>query len=173
MKTNSIIKFSSLTFVLSLSACASNTPSRMGAAASSPLSDLNVMRSEIPAVLVDAQKHPYLVPVDQHCEAISVEIHKLDEVLGADLDTPASANSPSLIERGSEVAEDEAVGAVQRTAEGLIPFRGWIRKLSGAERYSKQVSASIAAGSIRRAFLKGVAASQNCSWQAPPQAALR
>ena len=37
---------------------------------------------------------------------------------------------------------DQAVGAVQRTAQDLIPFRGWVRKLSGAERYSKKVAAA-------------------------------
>ncbi|MGZ5182034.1 MAG: hypothetical protein ACXWC2_16235, partial [Ramlibacter sp.] len=58
-------------------------------------------------------------------------------------------------------------GAVQRTAEGLIPFRGWVRKLSGAERYSKKVAASITAGSVRRGFLKGFAASEHCPSPSP------
>lgn len=167
---SSIIRFTCIALILSLSACASNTQSRMGTAATTPLNDLNIIRADIPDVLLDAQKHPYLLPAASNCEAISIEIHKLDEVLGADLDAPASENRPSLLDRGSDLAEDQAVGAVQRTAEGLIPFRGWIRKLSGAERYSKRVSASIAAGSIRRAFLKGIGTSQNCSWLAVPQA---
>jgi hypothetical protein len=72
------------------------------------------------------------------------------------------AAPPSLLDRSSDFAEDQAVGAVQRTAEGLVPFRGWVRKLSGAERYSKKVSASITAGSVRRAFSKGFAAAQHC-----------
>jgi hypothetical protein len=117
-----------------------------------------------------AQQHPYLVPVDGNCAAIIAEIHKLDEVLGADLDAPASDDTPSLLDRSGDFAEDQAVGAVQRTAEGLVPFRGWVRKLSGAERYSKKVSASITAGSVRRAFLKGVA-SQHCSSYPPLQTA--
>lgn len=145
----------------------------MGNAATTPLSDLNIVRADIPEILVDAQKHPYLAPADSNCETLVVEIHKLDEVLGADLDTPASDNKPSLLDRGSEVAEDQAVGAVQRTAEGLIPFRGWVRKLSGAERYSKRVAASITAGSVRRAFLKGLAASRDCTWGAAPKTAAR
>jgi hypothetical protein len=52
---------------------------------------------------------------------------------------------------------------VQRTAEGLIPFRSWVRKLSGAEKHAKQVSACVAAGTARRAFLKGLATSQHCT----------
>jgi hypothetical protein len=134
----------------------------MGSAASAPLSDLNIIRADIPDILADAQQHPYLVPADASCAMIAAEIGRLDEVLGADLDVPASAGSPSLLDRSSDFAEDQAVGAVQRTAEGLVPFRGWVRKLSGAERYSKKVSASITAGAVRRAFLKGFAAAQHC-----------
>jgi hypothetical protein len=37
-----------------------------------------------------------------------------------------------------------------------------VRKLSGAERYSKQVAAAIAAGTVRRAFLKGMAQASAC-----------
>jgi hypothetical protein len=162
MKINSITKFSSIAILLALSACASETKSRVGTAATTPFSDLNIIRADIPEILAEAQHHPYLAPDGNNCEAIAIEIHKLDEVLGADLDAPASENRPSLLDRGADVAQDQAIGAVQRTAEGLIPFRGWVRKLSGAERYSKRVSASITAGSIRRAFLKGIAASQNC-----------
>lgn len=173
MKTNGMTKLASLAVLAALSACASDTPSRMGTAATTPLSDLNIVRADIPDILVDAQKHPYLAPLDSNCEALASEIHKLDEVLGADLDVPASDNKPSLLDRGSEVAEDQAVGAVQRTAEGLIPFRGWVRKLSGAERYSKRVAASITAGSIRRAFLKGLAASRDCAWNTAPKTAAK
>lgn len=68
-----------------------------------------------------------------------------------------------LIERGTDAAGGAAVGALRRTAEGVIPFRGWVRKLTGAERYSKRVAAAIAAGTVRRAFLKGLSVAQNCN----------
>jgi hypothetical protein len=163
MTKTSISKLASIACLLALSACASDTKSRVGTVATTPFSDLNIVRADIPEVLAEAQHHPYLAPANNDCDAIAIEIRKLDEVLGADLDTPASDNKPSLLDRSSEIAEDQAIGAMQRTAEGLIPFRGWVRKLSGAERYSKKVSASITAGSIRRAFLKGIASSQNCA----------
>ena len=63
-----------------------------------------------------------------------------------------------LLERGA----DAAGNALQRTAEGVVPFRGWVRKLSGAERYSRQVAAAIAAGTVRRAFFKGLGQAQGC-----------
>ena len=47
---------------------------------------------------------------------------------------PESAFDSGLIERGSDAVENSAIGALQSTAEGIIPFRGWVRKLTGAER---------------------------------------
>lgn len=163
------IKLGLLTLSLSLVACASKTQSQIGSAATTPLSDLNIVKVDIPEILEIAKKKPYLLPADQNCSAIAIEVHKLDQVLGPDLDAPVSETDPSLLDRGTEAAENTAVGALRSTAEGLIPFRGWVRKLSGAERYSKRVSSAISAGSMRRAFLKGVGASQACSWVTPPQ----
>lgn len=79
-------------------------------------------------------------------------------MLGPDLDAPATAGNPGLLDRG----EDAATGALQRTAEGVIPFRGWVRKLSGAERYARHVSAAITAGGVRRGFLRGMASAKAC-----------
>lgn len=53
----------------------------------------------------------------------------------------------------------------------MIPFRGWVRKLTGAERYSRKVSAAIAAGAIRRAYLKGLGQAAGCAAPAAPRTA--
>jgi hypothetical protein len=143
----------------------------MGDAAMSPLGDLNIVRTKIPEVLQEAQRHPYQLPPGRNCAVIAAEIASLDEVLGADLDAPAPENSPTLTDRGSDVVADQAVNAVQRTAEGLVPFRSWVRKLTGAERHARQVAAATNAGSVRRAFLKGVAVSRHCPAQAPTRTA--
>jgi hypothetical protein len=119
-------------------------------AATTPLSDLNVVRADIPPVLAAAQKAPYTAPADKSCAALTTDVQALDAALGADLDAPATGSNPSLIERGAN-------DALRNTAEGVIPFRGWVRKISGAERYSREVAAAIAAGTIRRAYLKGIA----------------
>jgi hypothetical protein len=149
-----------------LAGCAAGSADRTGAAvgqaATTPLSDLNVVRAEIPPVLVAAQKAPYAVPGDKSCAAIGAEVQALDAALGADLDTPATHANPSLIERS-------ASDALRRTAEGVIPFRGWVRKLSGAERYSREVAAAIAAGTIRRAYLKGLGGNAGCDAPAAPR----
>ena len=93
----------------------------------------------------------------------------LDAVLGADLDAPPRSDDPGLVERGGTAVGDAAVGAFRRTAEDVVPFRGWVRKLSGAERYSKEVAAAIAAGTIRRGFLKGLGQAAGCTAPAAPR----
>lgn len=171
MNKRPILAAASIAVFLSLGACASDTAKRMGGAATTPLSDLNVVRSDIPPVLLQAQEQPYRAPAEPNCVAIALEIHSLDQVLGPDFDAPPLEEDASMTRRVTELANDQAVRAVQRTAEDLIPFRGWVRKLSGAERHSKRVSTAIAAGSARRAFLKGMAAAGNCLWRTLPQQA--
>jgi hypothetical protein len=148
-----------------LAACAGAPKSSVTDAATTPLSDLNIVRAEIPAALVAAQKQPYALPADAGCVGLLAEVRALDEVLGPDLDTPATASNPGLIDRGGQAA----VGAMRNAAEGVVPFRGWVRKLSGAERYANNVAAAIAAGTVRRAFLKGIGSARACS-TTPPKA---
>lgn len=145
-----------------LGGCAAAPTDKVGQAAVTPLNDLNLVQAPIPEVLQQAQSAPYAKPADLACPRLSALVKALDEVLGPDLDAPAHPNNPGLIERGEHLAGDAAGDALKRTAEGVIPFRGWIRKLSGAERYSKQVAAAIAAGSVRRGYLKGLMAAQTC-----------
>lgn len=154
---------------LALGACASTNGSQgVTDAAATPLSDLNLVKAEIPPVLAQALKSPYQAPTGPGCETIVAEVTQLEAVLGADLDVPPSAARPSLIERGSSAAGEAAVGALRGAAEGVIPFRGWVRKLSGAERYSREVAAAIAAGSVRRSYLKGVGQARGCAAPAAP-----
>lgn len=137
-------------------------PSRSQAvadAATTPLGDLNLVRGDIPPVLVAARHNPYGPPSAPGCGALGADIQALDAVLGADLDTPPPPDDPGLVERGSQVAVDALRGA----AGGVVPFRGWVRKLSGAERYERGVAAAIAAGTVRRAYLKGLGQAQGCA----------
>lgn len=157
-----------LGMVCTLAACASQRADRVTEAATRPLGDLNLVREEIPDVLRQAQAQPYQLPAQVDCVSLVQRVHELDGVLGADLDTPPTKDNPGLIERGTDAAENAAIGALARTADGLIPFRGWVRKLSGAERHSRKVEAAIAAGTVRRAFLKGVATTKDCAWRPAP-----
>jgi hypothetical protein len=156
MKTTLLI-----VMAIALVSCA-NGEKNVRDAATTPLSDLNVVRADIPPVLAAAQKAPYSAPADKSCGALTADVQALDAALGADLDTPATGSNPSLIERGAN-------DALRSAAEGVIPFRGWVRKLSGAERYSRDVAAAIAAGTIRRAYLKGLGAAAGCAAPAAPR----
>ncbi|MDR2196233.1 MAG: hypothetical protein LBE50_06610 [Gallionellaceae bacterium] len=135
----------------------------LGHAVVTPLNDLNLVRDKIPPILSAARKAPYALPEETDCDALAASIAELDAVLGADLDAPSGDSNVSLVERGAEELGDAAVDAVRSTAKDVIPFRSWVRKLTGAERHSRQVTAAIIAGTGRRAFLKGVAAGKGCA----------
>jgi hypothetical protein len=136
---------------------------RMGQAAMTPLRDLNVVREAIPPALHAATKGPYAAHASVGCEAIVADLAALDEALGADFDDPNIREKPSLLTRGIGLAENAGVSAVRRTMEGFVPFRSWLRELSGAEKHSKQVAAAITAGSVRRAYLKGRRDAMGCA----------
>ncbi len=139
-------------------------------AATAPLSDLNLVQAKIPPALRTAHAAPYAVPATPGCEALGGELAALDEALGPDLDAPAGAPA-NWRERGQDAAGDAAVDALRNTAEGVVPFRGWVRKLSGAERHSREVAAAAAAGTARRAFLKGLGQAAGCAPPAAPRQA--
>src|SRR5690348_15184071 len=116
--------------VLSLSAC-STQQNRIQEISTTPLRDLNIAKSEIPTVLRDAMGNPYKLPSDLSCKALQSQVEDLDEQLGPDLDVPPE--KLGHMEAGREALSDAATGALQNTVEGAIPFRGWLRKLTGAE----------------------------------------
>jgi hypothetical protein len=151
-----------LVLAFALSACASDDQTRVTDAATSPLSDLNLIRTKIPPVLLDARKQPYAVPPAATCEDLVAKVHELDAVLGPDFDAPPSGHETGLVEQGTNEAKNVAIGALRSTSESIVPFRGWVRRLSGAERHSREVAASIVAGTVRRAFIKGLMVSKPC-----------
>lgn len=140
----------------------------VGQAVTAPLSDLNLVQAPIPSVLKDAQKSPYALPVDAGCDSLAAQVRAFDEVLGTDLDAPPTPGDPGLVARGTKEVGNAAAGALKSAAEGIVPFRGWVRKLTGAERYSKEVAAAIAAGTVRRAYLKGLGDARGCAAPAAP-----
>lgn len=151
----------SVLLALPLTSCTTSKQSSMTDVAVSPLNDLNLMQTEIPVILLAAKKAPYVLPSNQNCLSLELNIRALDEVLGPDIDV-VSTDVDSVLDKGADVVEDTAIGSMRRTIEGVVPFRGWVRKLSGAERYSRQVATALTAGNVRRAFLKGLRVSKAC-----------
>jgi hypothetical protein len=180
MHNTSALTLLAAALALSLVGCASPDTAKGAAkegvqiqkAVEAPLADLNLVQEKIPPVLQAAVKAPYALPSERTCPAIANEVRGLDAALGADLDTPPTVTNPGLVERGSNMVGDAANDALRGAAESVIPFRGWVRKLDGAERHSKEVAAAIAAGSVRRAFLKGVGQALGCQAPAAPMQAL-
>lgn len=133
-------------------------------AATAPLRDLNVIRAKIPDILLQALDDPYARPPRSFkCSALAALVRPLDEVLGPDLDR-VPAGDEDLLERGKSTA----LGTAADLASGAIPFRGVVRKLSGAEAHDRLVQAAIIAGNVRRAYLKGLGEAKGCPPPATP-----
>ena len=108
-------------------------------AAAAPLYDVNVLKTKIPVALVAAEAHPYILPAPDTCAGIAQEVEILDDSLGPDLDTLPDESNPSLLDRSGQIAEGAAVDIVRGGAQSLVPFRSWIRRLSGAQRADRVV----------------------------------
>ena len=140
-------------------------------AAQAPLRDLNVVRTKIPDVLLQATTDPYKrppispkAPKAAQCAQLAELIKPLNQALGRDLDTPLKEGDDDLLGKGRETA----LGAAASLASDAIPYRGWVRKLTGAERHDEQVRAAITAGAVRRAYLKGLGEARGCDPPATP-----
>ena len=136
-------------------------------AVTAPLEDLNLRQKDIPPVLARAVSAPYDIQGFTRCEPIAAEIGRLDAALGPDLD---EAPPPDSRSRGKKVADGAwkaGVTEVRDQTQNTLPFRGWIRRLTGAARHDRAVEAAIRSGGIRRGYLKGVGMRMNC---APPAA---
>ncbi len=139
-----------------------------GDAVTAPLEDLNLKREEIPQILQNAIEKPYDLTGLDHCEAIAAEVGKLNALLGEDFDEPPPPKDDrNMTQKGEGMANNAAVGAVRGAARSIIPFRGLVRQVTGADAHQKQVDTAIQAGKVRRAYLKGVGMNKNC---APPAA---
>jgi hypothetical protein len=145
---------------LTLSACASKEQQNIGDIAATPLRDLNISKVEIPEMLQAASNNPYQTPASMSCPSLLEQVSALDELLGPDVDAPEEKLARDAMAR--EALGKAATGALQNTVEGAIPFRGWLRKLSGAERHSRHAQEAVLAGKVRRGFLKGIMQSQDC-----------
>jgi hypothetical protein len=122
----------------------------LGSAVAAPLRDINVVRSEIPALLTKAQTDPYAPPA-MGCAPLKAEIAQFDEVLGDDYDD-RSDDAKS----GQGGMARPVLGVVASTITDVIPMRGWVRRLTGAERHDQMVRDAIKAGFVRRGYLKGL-----------------
>ena len=138
-------------------------------AMTAPLRDVNVIRTKIPRVLLEAMDDPYKRPVRADCASLITIIQPLDAALGEDIDSNPPTEDEDLMDRGRKAAGEAALGAMASAAQDMIPMRGWVRKLTGAEKHDRLVQSAIASGAVRRAYLKGLGESRGCNPPATPQ----
>ena len=158
-----------LVLSISVAACSSGrtADTRRGVtdAAYSPLRDVNLIRPEIPIVLRNLH-YPYSTATLTDCAAVTREIGNLDAVLGPESYQPGP--NRNIWDRSGDFVEEQAIEAVQGTAQDLIPFRSWVRRISGASRAEREALRAVANGQQRRTFLRGYGASLGCPSMIPP-----
>ena len=122
-----------------------------------PLTDLNLNQDEIPPLLVESRNNPYASDGIGGCADIRDRVADLDAILGDDYDTLAPTER-----------QLSATSVASRVVGSFIPFRGIIRELSGANDRQRDFREAIAAGMMRRAYLKGRGESLGCDYPASP-----
>jgi hypothetical protein len=154
---------------VALAACSTgrtaDTRRGVSGAASIPLRDVGLIRPEIPLLLRNLQ-YPYSTATLADCAAVTREINQLDSVLGPESYQPGP--NRNIWDRSGDFVEEQTIQAAEDTAEDVIPFRSWVRRISGASRAERDALRAVANGQQRRTFLRGYGASLGCPNMIPP-----
>lgn len=133
-------------------------------AVQTPLRDVNLVRPEVPEILKGIG-YPYSQDApSQGCPAIALEIGRLDAVLGEESYQPGQERG--LVTRAGDYAENYAAGQLADAAD-IVPYRSWVRRLSGASRAESRAAGAYAMGEMRRTFLRGYGAALGCPGVVP------
>lgn len=137
-----------------------------GDAAASPLKDVNLIRDTAPEEFKKI-KNPYNVDPEISCDEIAVEVTRLNELLGRDWDIPPP-DKKGMRDRAADGASTAFLDTVASTASGIIPYRGIVRTVTGANSHATKVRKAYERGSHRRTFLKGMGLIKACDYPAAP-----
>lgn len=143
------------------------TQAGFGDAAMAPLTDLNLRRTEVPALL-EAIKSPYEPIAVVNCQAIGAAVTNLTNILGRDSDA-SPAPEASLSDQAGSGAANLTLNTVSSTMTDFIPFRSIVREATGASAHERKLRAAYERGVTRRAYLKGVGAQLGCAPPAAPE----
>jgi hypothetical protein len=127
---------------------------------SEPFEDVGLKRDAIPERLALLVPDPYQLPVQPVCPNVRDEIAALDELLGIQAKDDGT-HPQALRDEGASVIEKQALTMLRGEVQ-ILPFRGVVRRVSGADRHARRVIRAYEAGDQRRAFLKGIAAAYGC-----------
>ncbi len=144
-----------------------DTSQSVSSVAQSPLNDLNLLRQKIPTILLTAILDPYAPLPRLTCRTLTAEINDLYVALGRDFDDPSPLKDRSV--RGMAAPGGEGLKLMHSAAQIFIPYDGFVRTLSGAQKHDDHVMAAINAGNARRAYLKGLGEARNCPTPAAPR----
>ncbi len=171
MAVKSILRLGVIVLALAATACASRaqtgdddtradrTRRGIAGAAQQPLRDVGLVRPDIPDLL-ENMRYPYsTLSLAGGCPNVQYEIGQLDAIIGGENYQPSTRTRR---EQGMEAASNATVDAAENLAADAIPFRGWVRRLSGAQRADQRYARAIEMGQMRRAFLRGYGASLGC-----------
>lgn len=134
-------------------------------AAYTPLRDVNMIRPEVPLLLRNLQ-YPYSTATLTSCAAVLDEIRQFDSVLGPE--SYQAGPNRNIWDRSGDFVEQQTIQAAQNTAQDIIPFRSWVRRLTGASAAEREALRAVANGQQRRTFLRGYGASLGCPDVIPP-----
>lgn len=112
---------------------------------SQPARDVGLEKTKIPPLLERASDNPYALVGAADCAQIAGSIAALTKVLGPDFTASPSANRRNVAGIGGTAI-----------VNSLIPFRGVVRAVSGADAADKRKLAAVDAGLARRGFLRGL-----------------
>lgn len=116
---------------------------------------------EAPPKLLAIQDNPYSLDGLETCAAIIREVTELNEVLGPDVHEQA--------DKSRAKKREETAGRVAGSVAGsVIPFRGLIGEVTGANAERRRYALAVYAGTVRRGFLKGVGLERGCKAPARP-----
>ena len=122
---------------------------------SQPGRDVGLIKTKVPIVLKRAARAPYSQVGLRTCAAIRDQMSDLDDALGPDF-------GRSTTRRGSAVGTVAEMGG-SSIVNGLIPFRGIVREVSGAAARRPRLAAAVNAGYARRGYLHGLLVARHCS----------
>jgi hypothetical protein len=116
---------------------------------------------EVPPKLLAVQGNPYSLTGLGKCAEIIREVTELDAVLGPDVNETVDKSK-------AKKREETAARVASSVAGSVIPLRGLIGEVTGANAERRRYAEAVYAGTVRRGFLKGVGLERKCKAPARP-----
>jgi hypothetical protein len=128
-------------------------------AAMQPFRDMGFVKPIVPPTL-ERIIDPTAPPIGPGCAWLAYEVASLDAVLGPEESVRDDSQQPLV---SMEAVTAAAESAVRGAGAGVMPGRGLVRRVSGAEAAEDRRNQATERGRLRRAYLLGIQRSRNCA----------